>query len=1630
MENNNNSGFNLVEFLSKLRSLDIQLIADGNKLRCNAPEGTLTPELHQEISQRKAEIISFLNTVNSTANQNIPSLVPISRNNKLPLSFAQQRLWFLDQLVPNNPFYNVPAALRLTGALNLVALEQTFNEIVRRHEVLRTNLIVVDGEPVQSIAPSLTISISIPVIDLRDLPSATRGTEAQNVIAQAALQPFNLSTDFLLRVTLLQLDDAEHILLINMHHIISDGWSIGVLIREIGALYTAYVQPTYPQNPLPVNGNPAGGGVLPKLPIQYADFAYWQREWLQGEILENQLAYWRQQLDNISLLNLPTDRPRPAVQSYQGANQRLQLSKSLSEALERLSQQEGISLFMTLLAAFKILLYRYTQQEDITIGSPIANRNRSEIEGLIGFFVNSLVLRTDLSGNPTFREVLQQVREVALAAYAHQDLPFEKLVEELHPERHLNQNPLFQVVFAVQNAPVEALELQDLILRPQHIDIRTTRFDLEFHLWERSSGNGFWVNSSEGISGLIVYNIDLFDEATISRMIGHYQTLLKNIVTNLDKNIAELDILTEAEQEKLLFEWNNTHKDYSHELCVHELFEKQVKQTPNAIALIYEQQKITYQELNIRSNQLANYLKKLGVSSEVLVGICVERSIDMVVGILAVLKAGGAYLPLDPNYPSERLSFMLDDAQVPILLTQKRCIERLDQLNSQVVCIDKDWELISQENENNLNNDVKIDNLAYVIYTSGSTGKPKGVEIEHRNLLNLIYWHQQEFEVTSNDRTTQVAGVAFDACVWEIFPYITAGASIYFPDDEIRRSPEKLQAWIVDNNITISFLPTPLAEKVLLLDWQRNVALRLLLTGGDKLKSYKGRSHPFKVVNNYGPTENTVITTSGYLPVDQTSDFSPTIGRPIANTQLYILDSYLQPVPIGVAGELYIAGNGLARGYFNRPDLTTEKFISNPFRNKETPPPSPLPAGGEGGKELFTLHNFDRIYKTGDLVRYRADGNIEFLGRIDEQVKIRGYRIELGEIEVVLSQHPGVLQTVVNTSEDANGEKRLIAYVVLDANYSNSPQEIQQQQLQDEQVKQWQMLYEENYQQSANNDDATFNIIGWNSSYTNQPIPAEQMREWVDNQVGQILALQPKRVLEIGCGTGLLLFKIAPHCTEYWATDFSAQSINYIQQQLTNIEMPQVKLLQKLATDVEGIPVKSFDTVIINSVVQYFPNIDYLIEVIERAIALVAPGGAIFIGDVRNLQLLQAFHASVQLYQVEPNVTRVQLQQRVQMQIFQETELVIDPALFSALQQRFPQISKVQIQLLRGHHHNELTQFRYNAILHIGSEIDPPNRGYQGFNNPPYQGGQGGSKLLNWSENNLTVAKVHQLLVETKPEITAITHIPNARVIAAVKTAEWLFSTAEFKTVSQIREALQKLDNLGIDPEEFWSLGEHLGYNVDIRWSDSSNNKTYNVIFARQGVTNNINIASQPTYSSSWRDYANNPLQAKTARQLIPYLQTYLTQKLPDYMIPSAFVVLESLPLTPNGKIDRRALPAPDLIKPEIASNYVAPRNQIEEILVKIWCEVLGVKRVGIEDNFFELGGHSLLATQLVSRVRDVFGVELPLRSIFEAPAIAQLSKLIATLKENKPKTQTPALVPISRESRRMKLSFLNKENK
>jgi len=973
----------VAEFLSYLNSLEIKLWLEEEKLKYQAPQGAMTPEIKQEIGTRKPEILAFLRSV-TTPSKSVESVIsPVARTEELPLSFAQQRMWFLYQMDQQNPAYNEALTIRLTGSLNIDILEQTINAIIQRHEILRTTFPIVEGKPIQKIAPSLKIKLE--VVSLKDIPQ----DEIEKQIIAELQQPFDLTQAPLLRCTLFDLGYENYILVNVFHHIIIDGWSKGILFKELSHFYQAFLS----------NSTVA----LPELPIQYADFTVWQRQWLQGEILENQLNYWKKQLtDAPPLLELPTDKPRPANPNFQGHSISFQIDSELTEKLKLLSQKSGATLFMTLLAALNTLLFRYSGQDDILIGTPTANRNRQEIEPLIGFFVNTLVLRNSLEGNPTFSTLLQQARNVVLEAYANQDVPFEQVVDALEIERSLSYNPLFQVMFALQNAPLNALELPNL--RSQYLAVENQRikFDLSLILEEIETEKGAYLE------GFWEYDSDLFTPERITRMVGHFQTLLKGIVANPQQTIGELPLLTESEKQQLLVEWNQTQTYYPHHYCIHQLFEEQVVKTPHAIAVIDGEKSLTYEQLNQKANQLAYYLQNLGVKTEDLVGICIERSALMIIGLLGILKAGGAYVPLDPNYPSERLAYMLEDSAVSVLLTQENLVHTLPNYSGTIFCLDQDWKILEQNPPDNLLHPMTSENLAYVIYTSGSTGKPKGVLIQHQSLLNLVSWHQNAFNITTIDRATQLAGIAFDASVWEIWPYLTAGACLAIVPPDLLTSPNQLQEWLIGQKITVSFLPTPLAETLIPLDLSTNCPLRLMLTGGDKLNDFPPTSIPFTLVNNYGPTENTVVTTSVKITPDLLTEKAPPIGRPISNTQVYILDQYQQPVPIGIPGELYIGGSGLARGYLNRPELTNAKFIANPLSQK----------------------NSDRLYKTGDLVRYGNDGQIEFVGRIDHQVKIRGFRIELGEIETVLNQHPQVKEAIIIAREDQPGVKRLCAYVI------------------------------------------------------------------------------------------------------------------------------------------------------------------------------------------------------------------------------------------------------------------------------------------------------------------------------------------------------------------------------------------------------------------------------------------------------------------------------------------------------------------------------------------------------------------------------------------------------------------------
>ncbi|WP_099103617.1 non-ribosomal peptide synthetase [Nostoc sp. 'Peltigera malacea cyanobiont' DB3992] len=974
------------EFLSYLCTLDIKISVEGDRLRCNAPQGKLTLDLQTQLAQRKAEILAFLNQGNPAEHRHLEPIRAIARDGAIPLSFAQQRLWFLDQLEGEKSTYNIPTVWHLIGSLQVSTLEVAVQEIVRRHEALRTNFEMVNGSPIQIIHSNQKVNMQI--VDLQGLTEVEQSAQVRLLVTQEAGRSFNLAHDPLLRVTLLRLSENSHVLLLVMHHIVSDGWSMAVFIRELSAFYQSFSKGML--------------SPLAELPIQYADFTIWQRQWLQGEVLETQLNYWKQQLaDAPPLLELPTDRPRPPIQTFRGGTQSFQLDRHLTQKLKRLSQQSGTTLFMTLLAAFVTLLSRYSNQSDIIVGSPIANRNRNEIESLIGFFINTLVLRIQCAGNPSFEQLLQRVQQVALDAYMHQDVPFEQLVEVLQPERSLSYNPLFQVMFILQNVPPEKLELPGLILTPLEIENLPTKFDLTLSIKE----------TEQELEGKCHYNSDLFDATTIDRMVGHFQTILAGIVTDPQQRVSELPILTKAELHQL-GEWNSTQVNYPQNKCIHELFEEQVERTPNAVALVFEDQQLTYRELNTRANQLAHHLQANNVKSEVLVGLCVERSLEMVVGLIGILKAGAAYVPLDPRLPPERLSFMLRDSGVEVLLTQQELLSSLPPHTALVICLDTDWGRIEQQCQDNFNPEVKSDNLAYVIYTSGSTGQPKGVMNTHQGLHNRLLWMQQSYQLTSSDRVVQKTPFSFDVSVWEFFWPLLTGARIVLAVPEGHKDTTYLVNLISQQQITtIHFVPSMLQVFLQEPNLGNCSCLKRVFCSGEALPSELIQRFFSKLEcelhNLYGPTEAAIDVTFWQCQPQENLQIVP-IGQPINNIQIYILDRHLQPVPIGIPGELHIGGDGLARGYLNRPELTQEKFIQNPFFD---------------GKS-------ERLYKTGDLARYLIDGNIEYLGRIDHQVKIRGFRIELGEIEVVINSYPQIQQAVVIAREDIPGNKSLVAYVV------------------------------------------------------------------------------------------------------------------------------------------------------------------------------------------------------------------------------------------------------------------------------------------------------------------------------------------------------------------------------------------------------------------------------------------------------------------------------------------------------------------------------------------------------------------------------------------------------------------------
>nr|QEO74167.1 AMP-dependent synthetase and ligase [uncultured bacterium] len=920
--------------------------------------------------------------------RDVPAIEPVPRDSDLPLSFAQQRLWFLDQLEPSTAEYNVPYALRVRGPLDVDALGTALTGVVARHETLRTTFATVDGEPVQVVhAPR---DFPLEVTELSHLERDKRELEARGLAAAEAQRPFDLERGPLLRARVLRLDDDDHVLILNMHHIVSDGWSRSVLLNELSTLYDAHVSGRDPR--------PA------ELPIQYADFAAWQRRWLSGEVLEGQLGYWRERLAGLTpVLELPADRPRPAVRSERGATVSFEVDSETLAALRTFSRARNATLFMTLTAAFQTLLSRYSGAADVAVGIPIAGRSHPEVEPLIGFFVNTLVLRTDLSGDPSFSELVRRVRDVALGAYAHQDLPFEKLVEELQPQRSLSHTPLFQVMLSLDNTAEGSLKLGGATAERVPLDFNAAKFDLQLGL----------IESGGGLVADLQYSTDLFERATVERMAAHLQNVLKAIATDPDRALSEVDLLSEAERHHLVVELNDTAAGYPDTSLVHELFEARVEETPDAVAVVFGDEELDYAELNRRANRLAHHLVEKGVRAEVPVGVCLERGPDLVVSLLAILKAGGAYVPLDPDYPAERLAFMLEDTGAPLVVTSTPLAGHL---GAEVVPIDD--HVISTRPDTNPEPVASPDDLAYVIYTSGSTGTPKGVAVAHRGMCNLARAQIEEFGVQRGQAVMQFSSIGFDASISEVLMALLSGARLCIRPQDESFAGDDVVAQMKAQGVNVATLtPTALASfpEAELPD------LHTLVSAGESCPSDLAArwSDGRRFFNAYGPTESTVCA-SVFLCDDASRTGTVPIGRPISNTTTYVLDPYGNPVPQGVAGELYVGGAGVARGYLNRPALTAQSFVPDPF-------------SGVAGA---------RLYRTGDRARHLHDGNLEFLGRVDDQVKIRGFRIEPGEIAARLAAHEAIREAVVSASADG-GDERLVAYLTaLDSSNPPGPPEL------------------------------------------------------------------------------------------------------------------------------------------------------------------------------------------------------------------------------------------------------------------------------------------------------------------------------------------------------------------------------------------------------------------------------------------------------------------------------------------------------------------------------------------------------------------------------------------------------------
>ncbi|WP_329791964.1 amino acid adenylation domain-containing protein [Lentzea sp. DG1S-22] len=1404
----------------------------------------------------------------------------------IPLSFAQRRLWFIHRFEGPSATYNLPLVLRLTGRLDVAALAQAVRDVVERHESLRT-LFPEDSEgvPFQQVVP-------VAEVDLPVLAESVDAVSANAAVTEALTRPFDLGTEIPIRAQLLQLSAEEHLLVLVVHHIAGDGGSLAPIVRDLSAAYTARL-----------------AGVVPgwdPLPVQYADYTLWQRELLGDEndpesLISKQSEYWRQELADVPQpLRLPTDRPRPAVASYRGDVVEFTIDAELHDAVEQLSRRCGATVSMVLQAALAVLFHRLGAGDDITLGSPVAGRTDDALDNLVGFFVNTLVLRVDLSGRPSFLDVVDRVRGKALAAYDNQDVPFERLVELLNPERSTAYHPLFQVMFAWQSNAWPDFELPGLHVTVEPDWTGTAKFDLFFNLSPNQDG---------GVDGGVEFATDLFDRPTAAKLVTRFLDIVRQLVDRPEHAVRDVGVL-DAEELRLLQTWSWTGGEVPGQTVV-ELFERQAARASDAVAVEFGDVSVSFGELNSRANRVAWWLVERGVLPGDRVAVVLPRSVDLVVVLLAVMKAGGAYVPVDSDFPASRVQLVISDADAAVTVREED--------------LSRDFAGYSEEN---LPGPALAD-AAYVIYTSGSTGRPKGVVVEHAALTNFLLAMRDRFPLTAQDRLLAVTTVAFDIAALELYLPLITGARVVLADRNTVLHPEALLDLVERSGATI-MQATPSLWQVLITTGTEELTGLQVLVGGEALAvplSVALQEHAAEVTNLYGPTETTIWSTAAVMNGENVH-----IGRPIANTGVHVLDEHLRPVPPGVLGELYISGTGLARGYHSQPALTASRFVACPF--------------GSAGR---------RMYRTGDLVRWNRDGNLEYAGRVDTQVKIRGHRIELGEIEHALTMHDHIDQAVVVVREAQSGDQQLVAYVVPDVTAADDPDDV------NDQVLEWRDVYDQAYEHSA--DPAWGEDFGiWNSTYTGEPIPLAHMRAWRDAAVDTVLRGRPQRVLEVGVGTGLLMAAILPEVDEFWGTDLSSSVVERLRSQVAATGFAdRAHLLVQAADDVTSLPRNHFDVVVLNSVVQYFPNADYLDRALTALWDLLRPGGRLVVGDVRRAGTLPLLQAAVQRTR-RPDASGQALRVAVEQALLLEKELVIEPEWF--LQWIAGREAGADIRLKPGTYHNELTRHRYEVVLHkapaeVVSLADLPS--------------------VRWQDIGALDALAARLDENTRLRLV---DVPNARLTGEMTTAA--------EVMAPVVDGVDELD-----PGVLIEWAGQRGLIALPTWS-ARHPAHFDVVLLPMTPEAVVDLYLP---SADRKQLTNDPTAARRVTRLVAGLSTYLRARLPEYMVPATIVAIGGVPLTPNGKVDRRALPSPNFT----TGPHRTPRNPQEEVLAGLFAEVLGRDRVGIDDDFFAIGGHSLLATRLVSRIRAVFGTQVAIREVFDHPTVVALVPRLGTGSTSRP---------------------------